>query len=193
MPGLTTTKLLLSSRSLAEAAALYPPALALYTEENPKAWSAVCTAACCAWERYANEHFLRGSNSAPRIMTASGLEDSNGSCALLTGFQAKAGERGMCGFMFFDCLRNREFPTTSPIRRRTRPIPASPISSTDLAGHVPMPYDANLRRGVVRSAVREPQAANRGGHSRPSQSRVKCLPGILRAMARFFWSPSRSD
>ena len=52
-----------------------------------------------------------GSASLPR------LEDVNRFLRPLTGFQAKAVSGYIPAFLFFDCLRNRAFPTTITIRR----------------------------------------------------------------------------
>src|SRR5438874_13407240 len=90
----------------------------LYSEENHEAWRRLYSRMLPRWERYANRHFLQGINSlcldpkrAPR------LEDVNRFLRPLTGFQAKAVSGYIPAFLFFDSLRNREFPTTITIRR----------------------------------------------------------------------------
>src|SRR5260370_1107605 len=85
----------------------------LYSEENHEAWRKLHSRMLPRWERYANEHFLKGieslcldSKRVPR------LEDVNRFLKPLTGFQAKPVSGYIPAFLFFDCLRNREFPTT---------------------------------------------------------------------------------
>ena len=70
------------------------------------------------WALYANEHFLQGIDSLcldPRRVPK--LDDVNRFLRPLTGFQAKAVSGYIPAFLFFDCLRNREFPTTITVRR----------------------------------------------------------------------------
>ena len=90
----------------------------LYSEENHEAWRRLYARMKPRWERYANEHFLTGIDALcfdscrlPR------LEEVNRFLRPLTGFQAKAVSGYVPAFRFFDCLRNREFPTTITIRR----------------------------------------------------------------------------
>src|SRR5580765_8971165 len=80
----------------------------LYSEENHEAWRALYSRIQNRWERYANDHFLKGvealelpSDRVPR------LEDINRRLAPLTGFHAKAVSGYVPGFLFFDCLRRR--------------------------------------------------------------------------------------
>src|SRR5271170_2964295 len=85
----------------------------LYSEENHEAWRRLYSRMLPRWLRFANPHFLEGMQSlcldpehVPR------LEDVNRFLSPLTGFKAKAVAGYVPTFMFFDCLRNREFPTT---------------------------------------------------------------------------------
>src|SRR5579863_8309696 len=90
----------------------------MYSEENHEAWRKLYARMLPRWDRYANEHFLKGihslcldPNRIPR------LEDVNRFLKPLTGFQTKAVSGYVPSFVFFDCLRNRAFPTTVTIRR----------------------------------------------------------------------------
>src|SRR3569833_683732 len=89
----------------------------LYSAENHAAWSSLFSRMQERWQRYANKHFLRGIASlclnpdrVPR------LDDVNKFLNPLTGFRAKPVSGYVPSFVFFDCLRNREFPTTITLR-----------------------------------------------------------------------------
>src|SRR5437879_8608522 len=93
----------------------------LYSQENHEAWNALYTRIRPRWERYANDHFLKGletlhlsPDGVPRL---SGI---NRRLEPLTGFQAKPVSGYVPGFLFFDCLRRREFPSTITIRPKDR-------------------------------------------------------------------------
>src|SRR5215471_4973862 len=73
----------------------------LYSQENHEAWRALYSRIRPKWERYANDHFLKGiealqlpSGRIPR------LEEINRRLAPLTGFQAKAVSGYVPGFLF---------------------------------------------------------------------------------------------
>src|SRR5260221_2858838 len=107
------------------------------------------------WERYANRHFLQGIDSlcldADRIPR---LEAVNRFLRPLTGFRAKAVSGYIPAFLFFDCLRNREFPTTITIRPSGKlDYLPEPDIFHDVAGHVPMHTDKAFEIG--RASCRE--------------------------------------
>ena len=114
------------------------------------------------WEKYANPHFLDGIASlclspdrVPR------LDDVNRFLSPLTGFQAKAVSGYVPAFLFFDCLRNREFPTTITIRRSDQlDYLPEPDIFHDIAGHVPDAHRPALRRHA--GALRRMRAHGRG-------------------------------
>src|SRR5262249_53006179 len=93
----------------------------LYTEANHEAWTRLYQRMKPRWERYANPRFLEGISALcldpDRIPR---LDDVNRFLCPLTGFQAKAVAGYVPAFLFFDCLRNRRFPTTITIRRADR-------------------------------------------------------------------------
>src|SRR5688572_30849778 len=89
----------------------------LYSEENHEAWRRLYARVLPRWRRYANEHFLAGVDKLcldPKRIPR--LEEVNRFLNPLTGFRAKAVSGYIPAFLFFDCLRNREFPTTITIR-----------------------------------------------------------------------------
>ncbi len=90
----------------------------LYTEENHAAWRRLYSRMLPRWERYANRHFQAGLDSLclshERVPK---LADVNRFLRPRTGFTAKAVSGYVPAFLFFDSLRNREFPTTITIRR----------------------------------------------------------------------------
>jgi len=112
----------------------------LYSEENHEAWRRLYARMRPRWQRYANRHFLHGIESlclnAQRVPR---LEDVNRFLSPLTGFQAKPVSGYVPAFLFFDCLRNRSFPTTITIRRHDKlDYLPEPDIFHDIAGHVPM-------------------------------------------------------
>jgi phenylalanine-4-hydroxylase len=89
----------------------------LYTPANHEAWQRLYERMRPRWHRYANSHFLKGlgtlelpSDRIPKLV------DINRILRPMTGFQAKAVSGYVPAFVFFDCLRRREFPTTITIR-----------------------------------------------------------------------------
>ncbi len=161
----------------------------LYSPENHNAWRLLFERLSPRWERYANAHFLKGVGSlcldplhVPR------LDDVNRFLNPLTGFRARPVSGYVPAFVFFDCLRNREFPTTITIRRPDHlDYLPEPDIFHDVAGHVPMHTDRNFAEALVRfgecahTAVEI--AAGIGDHDR----RLETLTSVIRAMARFFW------
>ncbi len=161
----------------------------LYSEENHEAWRRLYSRMGTRWQRYANQHFLRGVSSLcldplkiPR------LEDVNRFLQPLTGFQAKAVSGYVPAFLFFDCLRNRRFPTTVTIRRSDKlDYLPEPDIFHDIAGHVPMHTDQAFADTLVRFGECAHTAADLVSGIRDHDTRIHSLTSIIRAMARFFW------
>src|SRR5438874_12291107 len=161
----------------------------LYSAENHEAWRRLYARMLPRWERYANPHFRTGIDSlcldpgrVPR------LEDVNRFLRPLTGFRAKAVSGYIPAFLFFDCLRNREFPTTITIRRLDAlDYLPEPDIFLDVAGHVPMHTDKNFAETLVRFGECAHTAAEIVSGIRDEESRVHTLTQIIKAMARFFW------
>jgi phenylalanine-4-hydroxylase len=161
----------------------------LYSEENHEAWRALYSRIRPRWERYANDHFLKGiealhlpSDHVPR------LTDINRRLQPLTGFQAKPVSGYVPGFLFFDCLRRREFPTTITIRPKERMdyLPEPDIFH-DTAGHVPMHTEKAFADVLVRFGDCAVTAAEMTAGIRDHDERVRRLTSLMRAMSRFFW------
>ena len=161
----------------------------LYSDENHEAWRRLYSRMLPRWHRYANEHFLEGiqalcldSTRVPR------LKDVNRFLKPLTGFQAKPVSGYIPAFLFFDCLRNREFPTTITIRRPDKlDYLPEPDIFHDIAGHVPMHTDKHFAETLVRFGECAHTAAELVAGIRDPETRAHCLTSIIRAMARFFW------
>jgi phenylalanine-4-hydroxylase len=159
----------------------------LYSEENHQAWRRLYARMVPRWHRFANRRFLEGLEAlcldphrVPR------LEDVNRFLHPLTGFRAKAVSGYIPAYLFFDCLRNREFPTTITIRSSDRlDYLPEPDIFHDIAGHVPMHTDRAFADTLVRFGQCARAAAERVAGLREGQP--ERLTSIIRAMARFFW------
>jgi phenylalanine-4-hydroxylase len=156
-----------------------------YTEENHEAWRRLYSRMIPRWARYANSHYLEGIHSLcldpDRIPR---LEDVNKFLKPLTGFQAKAVSGYIPAFLFFDCLRNREFPTTITIRPKDKlDYLPEPDIFHDVAGHVPMHTDPAFAEALVRFGECAHTAVEIAGRKHDAHR----LTSIIRAMARFFW------
>ncbi|MDQ2843719.1 MAG: phenylalanine 4-monooxygenase [Acidobacteriota bacterium] len=161
----------------------------LYSEENHDAWRKLYARMGEKWEQHANQHFLRGiaalGLSPDRVPK---LGDVNRFLNPLTGFRAKAVSGYVPSFVFFDCLRNREFPTTITIRRTDRlDYLPEPDIFHDIAGHVPMHTDRLFAETLVRFGDCARTAATIVADIRDETKRLERLESIIRAMARFFW------
>jgi phenylalanine-4-hydroxylase len=161
----------------------------LYSDENDQTWSRLYARMAPRWDKYANRHFLDGVHSLcldplriPR------LEEINRFLRPLTGFQAKAVSGYVPAFLFFDCLRNRTFPTTITIRRGDQlDYLPEPDIFHDVAGHVPMHTDGHFAAALVRLGECAHTAAGLVAGISGETERLKTLTSIVKAMARFFW------
>src|ERR1700735_3424875 len=161
----------------------------LYSEENHDAWRKLYARMLPRWDRYANQHFLKGIHSLclnpDRIPH---LEDVNRFLKPLTGFQTQAVSGYVPSFVFFDCLRNRAFPTTITIRRSDKlDYLPEPDIFHDVAGHVPMHTDLHFAEALVRLRECAHNAAELSSRIPGEAERLKTLTSIVKAMARFFW------
>ena len=161
----------------------------LYSEENHEAWRKLYSRMQPRWERYANDHFLRGlsalelpSNQVPR------LSEVNRRLKPLTGFQTRPVSGYVPGFLFFDCLRRREFPTTITIRPAEHMdyLPEPDIFH-DVAGHVPMHTDPAFADTLVRFGDCAHTAVELTAGIADYQERTRRLTNIIKALSRFFW------
>jgi phenylalanine-4-hydroxylase len=161
----------------------------LYSKENHEAWRRLYDRIRARWERYGNDHFLRGiealdlpADHVPR------LSEVNRRLQPLTGFQAKPVSGYVPGFLFFDCLRRREFPTTITIRPVDRMdyLPEPDIFH-DIAGHVPMHTEKAFADTLVRFGDCAHTAVEMTAGVKDYGERVRRLTSIIRALSRFFW------
>lgn len=157
----------------------------LYTSEHHATWRALYERMQPSWERYATPAFLDGVKTlcldpggVPR------LEEVNRFLSTRTGFTARAVSGYIPAFPFFDCLRQRAFPTTITIRRADRlDYLPEPDIFHDIAGHVPMHTDKAFADTLVRFGETAHTAVDRARELSDNAA----LASIIRAMARFFW------
>jgi len=160
-----------------------------YSDDNHRAWRTLYERMVPRWEKYANERFLEGlaalSLSPDRVPK---LEDVNRFLSPLTGFRARAVSGYVPAYVFFDCLRNRQFPTTITIRSggKLDYLPEPDIFH-DIAGHVPMHTDQAFADTLVRFGQCARTAAEIVAGIRNPEVRVQRMTSIIRGMARFFW------
>lgn len=161
----------------------------LYSKANHAAWRKLYSRMTDHWQKYANPHFLKGIESlrldagkVPR------LEEVNEFLCPLTGFKAKPVSGYVPAFLFFDCLRNREFPTTITIRDADHlDYLPEPDIFHDIAGHVPMHTDSAFAETLVRFGNCAHTAAEIVAGMSDETEKAHRLTSIMKAMARFFW------
>jgi len=161
----------------------------LYSEENHEAWRKLFARMQGRWRKYGNEWFLRGIDSLcldPNRVPK--LEEVNQFLNPLTGFSAKPVSGYVPAFVFFDCLRNREFPTTITIRHADKlDYLPEPDIFHDIAGHVPMHTDRAFADTLVRFGDCAHTAAEIASGIADPDVRSRKVTSIVKAMARFFW------
>jgi phenylalanine-4-hydroxylase len=161
----------------------------LYSEADHATWRYLCSRMRERWVRYANERFLEGleglhlpEDRVPR------LTDVNAFLAPRTGFRAQAVSGCLPAFVFFDCLRNRKFPTAVCIRSEdSLDWLSEPDIFHDVAGHVPMHTDRAFAEALVAFGNCAHTAVEIVGGMRDPEERLRRLTSIVKAMARFFW------
>jgi len=188
-PGMTTTEAPFIEQAQRDHRLFIEQPYALYSEQNHEAWRRLFARMVPRWERYANPWFLKGMQSlcldADRVPR---LEDVNKFLSPLTGFQAKPVSGYIPSFIFFDCLRNRQFPTTVTIRRADKlDYLPEPDIFHDIAGHVPMHTDKAFAETLVRFGECAHTAAELVAGIKDEHEQVRRLTSIIQAMARFFW------
>jgi len=187
--GLTTTRAPFIEQAQAEGRLYINQPYELYSDANHHAWRRLFTRMEDRWHRYANPRFLQGidnlcldPNRVPR------LDDVNRFLSPLTGFKAKPVSGYVPSFLFFDCLSNREFPTTITIRDgATLDYLPEPDIFHDIAGHVPMHTDRAFAHTLVRFGDCAHTAAEIVGSIRDEQEQIRRVTSIFKALARFFW------
>lgn len=187
--GLTTTQAPFIEEARAKGELYIRQPYELYSEANHEVWKRLYARMQPRWERYGNEWFLRGISSLclnpDRVPN---LEDVNGFLNPLTGFRVKAVSGYVPAFLFFDCLRNREFPTTITIRDGAKlDYLPEPDIFHDIAGHVPMHTDKAFADALVRFGDCAHTAAEIASSIPDPEERRRRLKSIVQALARFFW------
>ncbi|HEX5634922.1 MAG TPA: phenylalanine 4-monooxygenase [Gemmatimonadales bacterium] len=187
--GLTTTRAPFIEQAQASGELYIRQPYELYSEENHEAWRRLYSRMEDRWARYANERFQEGISSLcldPQRVPK--LEDVNRFLSPLTGFKAKAVSGYVPSFHFFDCLRNREFPTTITIRdAASLDYLPEPDIFHDIAGHVPMHTDRAFADTLVRFGDCAHTAVEIVSGIADEKERVRRMTSIYKAMARFFW------
>ncbi len=189
--GLTTTRAPFIEDALQNGQVFIHQPYELYSEENQETWRRLYRRIRPLWEQYANQKFMQGvenlmldPDQIPR------LDDVNKYLSPLTGFEARAVAGYVPAYIFFDCLRQRQFPTTITIRdgKKLDYLPEPDIFH-DIAGHVPMHTDARFADVLVRFGEVARQAALRARQMSvgDDDSRDQIVASNIRAMARFFW------
>jgi len=187
--GLTTTKAPFIEQAQRQGQLYIHQPYELYSEANHEAWRKLYLRMTDRWRRYANPAFLRGienlcldSTRIPR------LEDVNRFLNPLTGFKARAVSGYVPAYLFFDCLRRREFPTTITIRDgATLDYLPEPDIFHDIAGHVPMHTDRAFADTLVRFGACARTGAQLVAGIDDEHERLMVLTSIMKALARFFW------
>jgi len=189
MEGLTTTKAPYIEKAQQNGQRFIHQPYELYSEENHKAWSSLFARIQDRWQKYANPKFLEGvaklnidSNRVPRI------EDINAFLKPLTGFKAKPVSGYIPAYLFFDCLRNRDFPTTITVRDISKlDYLPEPDMFHDVAGHVPMHTDKEFAETLVRFGECALSAALMIQELKNKEKQKQRALSVIKAMARFFW------
>ncbi len=161
----------------------------LYSEENQQTWRRLYARIRPRWRKYANRTFLAGvENLALDPDAIPRLQDVNGFLAPLTGFNARAVSGYVPAYVFFDCLRQRAFPTTITIRDGARlDYLPEPDIFHDIAGHVPMHTDKAFADCLVRFGEFARESARHVQDIADEHERLSRMESIIRALARFFW------
>lgn len=161
----------------------------LYSEDNQATWGRLLVRMQDRWMRYANRRYLEGLDklqlSPARIPH---LDEINRFLQPLTGFVARAVTGYVPSYLFLDCLRRREFPTTVTIRdgAHLEYLPEPDIFH-DVAGHVPMHTDPAFAAALVRFGDCAAAAARRASAIADQHEKLRRLTSNIRAMSRFFW------
>ncbi len=189
MAGLTTTKAPFIEAAKSNGELYIQQPYELYSEENQETWRQLYARIRPRWEKYANPKFMEGiSNLALDPNAVPRLEDINKFLEPLSGFKAKAVSGYVPAYVFFDSIRNREFPTTITIRdfKSLEYLPEPDIFH-DVAGHVPMHTDRQFADVLVRFGEVARFAAQHAQEIRDENERIRVVESIIKGMARFFW------
>jgi len=189
VPGLTTTRSPFIEQAQAEGRLYIEQPYDLYSEANHDVWRRLYARMGERWQQYANHRFLEGLETLCLDPTrVPRLDDVNKFMAPLTGFRAKAVSGYVPAYLFFDCLRQREFPTTITIRDgEVLDYLPEPDIFHDIAGHVPMHTDKAFADTLVMFGECAKAAAERVATIEDEHEQLQVLTSVIKAMARFFW------
>jgi phenylalanine-4-hydroxylase len=188
-PGLTTTRAAFIEEARAQGEIYIHQPYELYSPENHETWRQLVSRMKDRWRQYANDRYLHGLDTlfmdqrqVPRI------EDVNRFMQPLTGFRARPVSGYVPSYIFFDCLRRREFPTTVTIRdgHSLEYLPEPDIFH-DIAGHVPMHTDPAFANALVRFGECAATAARLASQVADESEKLRRLTSNIMAMSRFFW------
>ncbi len=186
---MTTTQSPFIERAQATGEVYITQPYSLYSEENHEAWRQLYQRMKPQWEKFANEHFLAGiANLCLDPDRVPNLDDVNKFLSPLTGFRAKPVSGYVPAYQFFDCLRNRDFPTTITVRmlEKLDYLPEPDIFH-DIAGHVPMHTDKAFADTLVRFGECARTAAQLAQEIKDPEQQIQKIASNIKAMARFFW------
>jgi phenylalanine-4-hydroxylase len=160
-----------------------------YSQANHETWRRLYIRQAPRWRQYAVPAFQRGvellnlkPDAVPRF------EDINRFLEPLTGFKAQGVSGYVPAFLFFQCLKNREFPTTVTVRdgRRLGYLP-EPDMFHDIAGHVPMHTDRRFADNLVQFGMVAHRAAKRAQTEFSGERQAEVVVSNIKALARVFW------
>jgi phenylalanine-4-hydroxylase len=187
--GLTTTKAPFIENARQKGELFIHQPYELYNEDNQEAWRQLYQLLLPRWEKYANDMFLNGIQSlAISPDQIPHLEEVNQFLKPLTGFEAKAVSGYVSPFLFFNNLKERQFPTTITIRdSRTLHYLPEPDIFHDIAGHVPMHTNRTFADVLVKFGSLANLAAERHADVKDKGERIAKIKNNIQALSRFFW------
>jgi phenylalanine-4-hydroxylase len=187
--GLTTTQAPFIEQAQARGEVYIRQPYELYSDANQETWRRLYARIRPRWEQYAHPRFLDGvHNLALNPDRIPRLEEINHFLQPLSNFTARAVSGYVPAYVFFDCLRQRAFPTTITIRDGAQlDYLPEPDIFHDVAGHVPMHTDRRFADVLVRFGEVARAAAQRSHEAGADRARVRQVESNIKALARFFW------
>ena len=187
--GLTTTRAAFIEEARGRGELFIRQPYELYSSENHDTWSRLYEALEPKWRKYAHPKFLEGLDQLaldPRAVPR--LEDVNKFLEPLSAFESRPVSGYVPAFLFFDCLRQRVFPTTITVRDAgSLEYLPEPDIFHDLAGHVPMHTDRVFSDILVRFGEVAATASREVQQMPDKEARLHAVESVIKAMARFFW------
>lgn len=187
--GLTTTKAPFIEKAQKNGHLFIHQPYELYNADNQTAWKKLYTILFPLWERYANQKFLNGIqllNLSPHQIPK--LEEINKFLEPLTGFKAKAVSGYVPAYLFFECLKSMEFPTTITIRDSAKlDYLPEPDIFHDIAGHVPMHTDKTFADILTKFGSLAQIAVKRHAEEKNRTEKISKMCRNIQALSRFFW------